>query len=155
LKAAQRADPQFKKELKKAAMDVAKILVADTQKTASSVKHEGTGRSAMFVEAAKGLRASPDRFPTIKLAGSSGFVSKSAPNRKRKTKVTRSDVFFGAEFGGQARKSTNQFNRYVQSPTGRGGRGYFFFPTVRRDAGKIAEQYLDAIDVVLRKLSEE
>ncbi len=150
-----RADPQFNKELRKAAIDVAKVLVTDTQKTAASVKHEGTGKSAMFVEAAKGLKAYPDRFPTIKLSGSSGFVSRSVPNKKRKTKVTRSDVFFGAEFGGQARRSTNQFNPYVQSPTGRGGRGYFFFPTVRRDAQKIADQYLDAIDVILRKLSEE
>ena len=150
-----RADPQFNKELRKAAMDVAKILVADTKTAATTVEHYKTTNSAMFVEAAKGLKAYPDRFPTIKLSGSSGFVSRSAPNKKRKTKVTRSDVFFGAEFGGQARKSTNQFNRYVQSPTGRGGKGYFFFPTVRKDAGKIAEQYLDAIDVILRKLSEE
>lgn len=154
LNAVQRADPEFKKELKKAAMDVAKVLIADTQKTAASVKHDGTGRSAMFIEAAKGLRPQPDRFPTIKLAHNANFVSKSAPNRKRKTKVTRGDVFFGAEFGGRARRSTNQFNPYVQSPTGRGGRGYFFFPTVRRDAQKIADQYLDAIDVILRKLSD-
>lgn len=150
-----RADPQFNKELRKAAIDVAKVLVVDTQKTAASVKHDGTGRSAMFIQAAKGLKARSDRFPTIKLSGSSSFVSRSAPNRKRKTKVTRGDVFFGAEFGGRARRSTNQFNPYVQSPTGRGGRGYFFFPTVRRDAQKIADQYLDAIDVILRRLSDD
>lgn len=150
-----KVDPQFNKELRKAAMDVAKVLVSDTQKAAGSVSHRGSGRSAMFVEAAKGLKARSDRFPTISLSGSSAFVSKSAPNRKRKTKVKRSDVFFGAEFGGGARRSTNQFNPYVQSPTGRGGRGYFFFPTVRRDAEKIAEQYLDAIDVILRKLSDD
>lgn len=149
-----RVDPQFNKELRKAAIDVAKILVSDTQSAAAQVTHNGTGRSAMFVEAAKGLRAKSDRYPTISLS-SSGFVSKSAPNRKRKTKVKRSDVFFGAEFGGGARRSTNQFNPYVASPTGRGGRGYFFFPTVRKDADKIAAQYLDAIDVILRKLSED
>ena len=150
-----RADPQFNKELRKSAMDVAKFLVTNAQGAAAKVKHDGTGRSAMFVEAAKGLRAKSDRFPTIKLSGSTGFVSKSAPNRKRKTKVTRGDVFFGAEFGGQARRSTNQFNRYVQSPTGRGGRGYFFFPTVRKDAREIASRYLVAIDVILRRLSDD
>ena len=149
-----KVDPQFNKELRKAATDVAKILVADTQKTAAATKHQDSGRSAMFVESAKGLKARSDRFPTIALSGSSGFVSSSAPNRKRKKKVNRADVFFGAEFGGRARRSTNQFNPYVKSPTGRGGRGYFFFPTVRKDAQKIADQYLDAIDAILRKLSD-
>lgn len=147
-------DPQFNKELRSAATDVAKVLVRDTQSSASRVKHQGSGRSAMFVESAKGLYAKADRYPTISLKGSNGYVSKSRSNRKRKTKVMRGDVFFGAEFGGRARKSTNQFNKYVKSSTGRGGRGFFFFPTVRRDAGKIAAQYLDAIDVILRKLSD-
>jgi hypothetical protein len=95
----------------------------------------------------KGMRAQSDRLPTIKLSSSSGFVSKSRPNRGRKpaAKVTRGQVFFGAEFGGGARKATSQFLRH------RGRSGYFFWPTVRKEKNNIARTYLQAMNDVMKR----
>jgi hypothetical protein len=73
-------------------------------------------------------------------------VSKSRPNSKRKTKVTRADVFFGAEFGGGATPKTKQFLRH------RGQSGYFFWPTVRKRKNAIAKEYLDGMDRVVKEL---
>ena len=151
IREADKLDSRFSKEIRKASSAVANDLVKTSQSNARMVQHHGTGRSAMAVEAAAGLRARSDRFPTIELR-SGGFVSRSRSNRKRKQKVQRSDVFFGAEFGGQARRSTNQFNAYVPSSSGRGGRGYFFWPTVKQEAPAIGRQYLQAIDRVIKTL---
>jgi hypothetical protein len=149
IKEAEKVDKRFSKEIRRASVEVANDLVKTSQSNARAVMHHGTGRSAMAVEAAKGLRAKSDRYPTIELR-SGGFVSKSRSNRKRSVKVQRSDVFFGAEFGGQARRTTNQFNPYVPSPSGRGGRGYFFWPTVKQEAPAIGKRYLAAIDRVIQ-----
>jgi hypothetical protein len=95
-----------------------------------------------------GLRARRDRIPTIKLDSKRGFVSASRPNRKRKTKVTMGDVFFGAEFGGRRRPTTQQFLRH------RGRQGYGFWQAVRDSNGFIAKEYSDAIDRVLKELAQ-
>jgi hypothetical protein len=63
--------------------------------------------------------------------------------------VTRGDVFFGAEFGGQARPTTRQFLRH------RGRSGYFFWQTVRKKRNDIATEYLKAIQDVLTKLAND
>ena len=73
-------------------------------------------------------------------------MPKSRPNSKRKRKVTRSDVFFGAEFGGGTTPKTKQFLRH------RGQSGYFFWPTVRKRKNQIAKEYLDGIDRVVKNL---
>jgi hypothetical protein len=57
-------------------------------------------------------------------------------------------VFFGAEFGGGARRRTDQFLRH------KGTSGYFFWPTVRRMKDMIAKEYLIGIDKVLKKLAD-
>ena len=138
----QRIEPNFNKEMRKAGQAVAQLLVNEAVKEAASVT-----RSRQALEVMKGMRAQSDRLPTIKLASKSGFVSKSRPNRGRKpaAKVTRGQVFFGAEFGGGARKATNQFLRH------RGRSGYFFWPTVRKEKKNIAEEYLRAIRTVMKK----
>ena len=136
-----KASPQFNKEMKKVAYTIARDLEAKVRIEAGTVS-----RASQAIQVAKGLRASNDRIPTIKLRGKESFVSKSRPNSKRKTKVTRSDVFFGAEFGGGARPSTRQFLRH------RGQSGYFFWPTVRKRKNEIAKEYLEGIDRVVAEL---
>jgi len=136
-----RASFEFSKELRKVAYTIAKDLSTQVRVTAGTVS-----RASQAIQVAKGLRASNDRLPTIKLRGNESFVSKSRPNSKRKRKVTRSDVFFGAEFGGGATKKTQQFLRH------RGQSGYFFWPTVRKRKDFIAKEYLDGIDKVVNKL---
>jgi hypothetical protein len=136
-----KASPQFNKEMRKVAYTVARDLEDKVKIEAGTVS-----RASQAIQVAKGLRASNDRIPTIKLRGKESFVSKSRPNSKRKTKVTRADVFFGAEFGGGARATTKQFLRH------RGQSGYFFWPTVRKRKNAIAKEYLDGMDRVVKEL---
>ena len=143
LRDASKADKRFDGEMRKAAQNVAENLNQKAKAEAATVT-----RSSQAVEVMKGMRARRDRVPTIKLSEKSAFVSKSNPNRKRKRKVTRGDVFFGAEFGGQARPRTKQFLRH------RGRSAYFFWPTVRKEKENIAKQYLDAIQKVLNTLKD-
>ena len=143
LRDASKADKRFDIEMRKAAQTVAQNLVDKAKVEAGTVT-----RNRQATEVMKGMRARRDRIPTIKLDDKSGFVSASNPNRKRKRKVTRGDVFFGAEFGGQARPRTKQFLRH------RGRSAYFFWPTVRKEKENIAREYLDSIQRVLNTLKD-
>ena len=158
--------PDFNKEARIASQGVADLLVVAATFEAASVT-----RNRQALEVMKGLRAQRDRIPTIKLQEKSGFVSKSKPNRSRKTKVTRGDVFFGAEFGGGKFGSSNRTVAGAKSRAGtemprkgggrttqflrhRGKSGYFFWPTVRKNKENIAKEYLNAIDKVLDNLKD-
>lgn len=143
LRKAAKADDRFNTEIRKASVQVAELLVVAAKFEAGTVS-----RSRQASEVMKGMRAKSDRVPTVRLSEKQGFVSQSRPNRKRKRKVTRGDVFFGAEFGGGARPETRQFLRH------RGRSGYFFWPTVRKKKNEIATEYLNAIDKVLNFLAE-
>jgi hypothetical protein len=138
-----KADPMFNKEIRAASVQLIGKVVTEVQSHAS---YSPNPRQAM--EAAKGFRARPDRVPVIKLSGSSNFVSKSRPNRKRKTKVTRGDVFFGSEFGSDKLK---QFPD--RSPRlGGGNRGYYFWPTIEAMSPTINKEYRDALDRITLNL---
>lgn len=99
------------------------------------------------------IRAKRDRFPVIVAGGSKKVVPsrKISRSRTEKTKTGRGklvkpsagQIFFGAEFGGQGRSTTQQFKPH------RGKHGYFFWPTIRRDEEKIARQWLEAVDQVV------
>lgn len=143
LRDASKADERFNKEMRIASQDVARNLVDKAKDEAKTVT-----RSRQATEVMKGMKAQYDRIPSVALSSKSGFVSKSYPNRKRKRKVTRGDVFFGAEFGGGARPTTRQFLRH------RGRSGYFFWQTVRKEKDNIAREYLDAIQKVLNTLKD-
>jgi hypothetical protein len=144
LRAASKADENFNKEMRLAAKQVAQLVVDGAKVEASTVSRNRQAEQVM-----KGMKARSDRIPTVALSPKEGFVSVSRPNRLRKRKVTRGDVFFGAEFGGQARPSTRQFLRH------RGRSGYFFWQTVRKKRDEIATEYLKAIQDVLTKLAND
>jgi len=137
----QKASPLFNKEIRKVAYTVARDLEKNVRIEAGTVS-----RARQAVQVAKGLRASNDRIPTIKLRNNEPFISKSRPNSRRRKPVTRGDVFFGAEFGGQGRDSTRQFLRH------RFRSGYFFWPTVRKRKDQIAKEYLEGMDRVVKEL---
>ena len=139
-----KADPMFNKEIRKASVELIGQVVTEVQAHASYAPNP---RQA--IEAAKGFRARPDRVPVIKLNGSGNFVSKSRPNRRRKTKVTRGDVFFGSEFGSDRLK---QFPK--RSPSlGGGNQGYYFWPTIEAMAPTIDKKYRAALDRITNNLS--
>ena len=153
LRDAAKQDANFNYEMRKAAEQVAQNLVNKAKAEAGTVT-----RSRQAVEVMKGMKASRDRIPTIFLQEKSLFQSKSSKfttsyniktKRRVKRKVTRGDVFFGAEFGGGATPTTKQFLRH------RGRSGYFFWQTVRKEKENIANEYLAAIDRVLAKLADD
>lgn len=139
-----KADPMFNKEIRSASIGLINEVVVEVKKAAAIAPNP---RQA--TEAAKGFRARPDRVPVVRLNATSNFVSKSRPNAKRKTKVTRGDVFFGSEFGS---KNFRQFPER-SAPFGAGNRGYYFWPTIERMAPDIRERYLEALDRITANLS--
>ena len=145
LKRAAAADPMFNKEIRAASVKLIGQVVTKVQSTAATAPN-----SRQAIESAKGFRARPDRVPVIKLNGSAGFVSTTRPNRKRKTKVTRGDVFFGSEFGSNRLK---QFPARSGSFFG-GNRGYYFWPTIEDMSEDIAKEYLNALDSITNKLKQ-
>lgn len=152
LRIASQAYPDFNREMRKAAEEVAQVVVDRAKVNAASQPKHGPNRAGSSgmsqAQAVVGkLRARRDRIPTIKLDHKGAFVSASRPNRKRKTKVRAGDVFFGAEFGGRRRKTTQQFLRH------RGRQGYFFWEAVRDNKSYIAKAYSEKIELVLKSLA--
>lgn len=176
--------PDFNKEARKAGQQVAELLVVAAKFEAATVE-----RNRQAIEVMKGMRAQRDRIPIIKLDENSAFQSKSRKftssysiktRRRVKRKVTRGDVFFGAEYGGGKYGSSNRTSagarsratvmkdgnrvasdgyrkgggRTTQFLPHRGQKGYFFWPAVRKHKENIAKEYLDAIDRVLEELKD-
>jgi len=149
----QKASPEFNKEMRKVAYSIATKLAAEV-KVEAGAAGSTPGRARQYLQVAKGLRASNERIPTIKLRGNEPFKSTTRPVNQnlrkgvkgRNKKVVLSDIFFGAEFGGGARRTTLQFLRH------RGQSGYFFWPTVRKRKNEIAKEYLEGIDKVVKQL---
>lgn len=164
--------PLFAKEMRKASQEVAQHVVDRAKQNAASQPKHGpslpgsSGRSQAQI-VVNGLRARRDRIPTIKLDHNKLYPSKSRSNKTRglgqlgparfgagesspyrgfDRKVTYGDVFFGAEFGGRARKTTRQFLRH------RGRQGYFFWQAVRDSRSYIAKEYARAIDDIAAML---
>ena len=150
-----KASPLFNKEIREVSTILATLLLISVRGEARSVS-----RSRQALEVTRGLKVRKDRVPSIRLSPNMQFKSKSRRNSTRglvqgpvirgqaglDRKVTMGDVFFGAEFGGGARKTTKQFLRH------RGQSGYFFWPTVRKKKNEIAKEYLKGIDRVVKEL---
>ena len=170
LRDASRKDQRFDAEARIAAGRVAEMLLVKAKAEAATVT-----RDRQATEVMKGMKVGKDRVPKLYLASTSAFVSTTNPNRKRKRKVTRGDVFFGAEFGGgkfgkgnRTSAGARSVNKKGQSRDGyrkgggytsqflrhRGRAGYFFWPTVRKEKDNIAREYLDAIQRVLNTLKD-
>jgi len=170
LRDASKANQKFDNEMRTATQKVAQNLVEKAKAEATTVT-----RSSQATEVMKGMQARRDRIPKVSLNSKSNFVSKSNPNRNRKRKVTRGDVFFGAEFGGgkfgkgmKTSVGARSVNKKGESRDGyrkggghtsqflrhRGRSGYFFWPTVRKEKENIAREYLAAIQKVLNTLKD-
>jgi hypothetical protein len=134
----------FNKEIRAASVQLIGQVVTEVQSHATYAKNP---RQA--IESAKGFRARPDRVPVIRLNGSANFVTQSRPNRRRKRKVTRGDVFFGSEFGSDRLK---QFPG--RSPKlGNGNEGYWFWPTIEGMSSTINSEYKKALDRITANLT--
>jgi hypothetical protein len=122
LKAFRQYGPDAANELRTAAKNISPT-VAHRQQAA------GRSSSKQSAKAAPTVRARRDRVPVIVAGGRS------------KAGV----VFFGAEFGGRRRKTTQQFRPY------RGHTGYWFYPTLRASMPAILDAYSKALDTAARR----
>jgi hypothetical protein len=168
LKSLSQKSPEFNKQMAIAAQEVAQHVVDQARVNANGQAphgkaREGSSGHSQASMVVRGLRARRDRIPTIKLDHNKSFPSKSRSNRTRglgrlgpglasagikgfDRKVTYGDVFFGAEFGGRGRRTTQQFLRH------RGRQGYFFWQAVRDSNSYIAKEYVASIERVMEKL---
>jgi len=121
-------DRDLEKELRKANREVAKFVADDARSAASAL-----GSTA--AKAAPSLKASAgSAYAGVSLGG--GAYPFAA----------------GAEFGGQRRPTTMQFEPW--RGTGEDA-GYFLYPTIRRDAERIEEEYGAALDDLIRRAGLE
>lgn len=141
LKSFNRLGPELNREIRAAAKTVAKEIAADIVAAADTSQQQLAARS---------VRAQLDRVPAISAGGSVQLRKtqrrKNGKTVDRRTALTGSQIFFGAEFGGQKRPTTRQF------PPHRGRQGYFFWPTIRENHDMRVAQYLEALKTVLSRV---
>lgn len=107
---------------------------------AAAIQAAGRSSDAQSRLVAPTVRARRDRVPAIVGGGAKRLAAEGRP----KAMV----IFFGAEFGGRKRKTTQQFRPH------KGKQGYWFWPTLRRDEDRMVGTWLDAVDGVLDEWSE-
>lgn len=83
----------------------------------------------------------------------SGKAKRSIRGLATQTKATvavgrpRLPYVLGQEFGSNQGPNTRQFPRYLPAPSGRGGLGYFYYPSIREGLQELrAKHYIDALD---------
>jgi hypothetical protein len=122
LRAFKRYGPDAANELRTAAKAIA-------GEAATQIQAAGRSSDRQSAMAAGTVRARRDRVPVIVAGGSS----------------RAGQVFFGSEFGGRRRKTTQQFRPY------RGTQGYWFYPALRAMTPKVLEEYGKALDRAAEK----
>ena len=84
------------------------------------------------------VKRKSDRVPALTAGGSRKVRSSTG-------KVTAGDVFFGFEFGGGARPTTQQFPPWL------GRTGYWFWPLLRREMPALRRAYMQTLDELAQK----
>ena len=129
MRAMSRIPKELQKEIRVKAQEIADTE-ADRIRAAASTPLERL--------AAETVKSRRDRVPVNVGGGARRLATRD--NRTGTSRPRAGDIFFGAEFGGGARPTTQQFQPH------RGTEGYFFFPTLREDHGEIMETWLEAVD---------
>lgn len=113
---------------------VASQAIADEE--ADAIQAAAKTSDSMSALVAPTVRSRKDRVPMIIGGGARKLT-------QARGKPRAYDLFFGAEFGGQQRPTTQQFRPH------KGKLGYWFWPTIRRDEPQIVGHWMDAIDDVV------
>ena len=116
------------KELQKYVRDASGAIAGDLVTGATQAAHTPGQRLA-----ASGLRVKRDRIPVVRVG-----------TQMVRAGVRATDVFYGYEFGGGKRPTTQQF------PAHRGRRGYFFYPTARARGKHYFDLWSDAVDTAFK-----
>lgn len=85
------------------------------------------------------LAALAGRSVTSGRTGSTPYILGGGPGRLPSGRGTFGDIFFGAEFGGQGRPTTQQFPPYRAE-------GYWFFPTLNANNEQLGAELADVLD---------
>lgn len=120
LRALNKIDKDLQNKVRDASQQIANDLVSGAKNAASTPLQN---------LAASALKAKRDRVPVVKVG--TGML-------RPGTRGT--DIFYGAEFGGGARPTTQQFLPH------RGRRGYFLYPTARARSRRYTDLWADAVD---------
>ena len=134
LRAFNRYGKEASKELRQAAGQIADEAVPALVLAAGMA-----GPQAALV--APSIKRRSDRVPKIVAGG----TTRARPNTRSKRKVQAGDLLFGTEFGGGRRPATSQFPEWV------GKRGYWFWPTLRRELPRLRKAYIAALDDLAAK----
>ena len=130
---------EAKAELTDASKDIAGNVAAEAQGLARLLM----GQNEAWKYLAPTIKAMKSSKPTIKMGG-----SKPLPRRYRgdprgkgspRGKATVGDLVWGLEFGGQQRRTTQQFLPYL------GKQGYAMWPAVRNESEETQERYVKAL----------
>jgi hypothetical protein len=133
-----RAFRQYGKEANAELRDAAVRAVAGITPPIMAAMASDSPQSRLVAGTVRPIR---DRVPVLAVGG----AKRVAPTKGRKRKRPSSgDIFFGAEFGGQGRPTTQQFRPHT------GTVGYAFYPTFRRHIGTVIDAYGDALDKMAR-----
>lgn len=130
------------KEANATLRDASQSIAGEVAGDAAAAARSQGGLAAIV---APTIRAARDRVPYIKMGGSKQ-LPKEGNGWKRKTRKganqTIGDAMWGAEFGGQRRRTTQQFRPWRGSSH---GAGYFLWPAVRDNRAYIEKAYGDAL----------
>jgi len=122
------------KDLRDASYAIAKDVASELKASAAGANSIG-GNAFQAQAVAQGIKPRKDRLALIKISGKRKVTSSGA---------SVEDLLFGAEFG------SNRFKQFPRrSPReGRGNRGYFIFPTLKRLQPKIRKDWVNAVGKV-------
>lgn len=122
------------KDLRDASYAIARDVASELKASAAGANSIG-GNSFQAQAVAQGIVPRKDRLALIRIGGNRQVVSGGG---------SVSDLLWGAEFG------SNRFRQFPQrSPReGRGNRGYFIFPTLKRLQPKIRKDWVKAVEKV-------
>jgi len=120
LRACSKIDKDLQNDIRDASAEIASDLVSGAQSAASTPLQN---------LAASGLKVKRDRVPVVRVGRTTVRPG---------TRLT--DIFYGAEFGGGRRPTTQQFLPH------RGRQGYFLYPVARSRGRAYSDMWADAID---------
>ena len=156
LRAFNRLEKDGQTELKNEAVLISQWVAVEIKRAAGT--HPFYPAQALLV--ADTVRATRDRLPAVTVGG-----SKRAPITRKTTAAspapTVGEILFGNEFGGQRNAKGNSTSfpsggyRFPErSPrSGRGNAGYWIFPTAKALQPRITQEWIQAVDKVLKKWS--
>ncbi len=136
------------KSIRKLPKEAKAHLRDGAEKIAKKVADDARGRArqvcgvAALVEPT--IRSGRDTVPVVKMGNSTRLPATGNGWQRNRTgpRQTIGDVIWGAEFGGGARPTTQQFRPWRGRDE---GAGYFLWPAVRGDRQFIADAYSDAL----------